>query len=81
MEPIKGEAGRSGPRAAPCVSTCSIAVSISTWYYAKRDQGVFDAHVSKSGQRESSWKAAGLGLASMVASLLMLVPILLLIEP
>jgi hypothetical protein len=56
-----------------------MAISTALWYYAKQDEPLLDAHVGKGGQMESAWKAAGVGLASMIALLVLLVPIILLV--
>lgn len=45
----------------------------SVWHFAKQDSALIDAHQKKGGQMESGWKAAGIGLASMTALLVLLV--------
>lgn len=62
-------------RAVPLVTT--IAVS----QYARIDQPLLDAHLARRGQKESSWKAAGFGLAGMVALLAILFAVILIVDP
>jgi hypothetical protein len=47
-----------------------IVTALATHAYAKFDQPLFDAHLKKGGQRESSWKAAGIGLMAGVVFLM-----------
>lgn len=46
-----------------------IAATIAVGQYAKQDAPLLDAHLGRGGLRESGWKAAGIGLVSMVAVL------------
>jgi hypothetical protein len=38
-------------------------------HYALSDEGLLDVHLARGGQKESSWKAAGVGLACLMAIL------------
>jgi hypothetical protein len=57
-----------------------LLTTLAMWYYAKQDQPLFDAHVSGGGRKESGWKAAGIGLATGIALLALMVLLLLLTE-
>jgi hypothetical protein len=46
-----------------------IAALVAVAQYAKQDAPAFNAHLSRGGKKESSWKAAGIGVASMVVVL------------
>jgi hypothetical protein len=56
--------------AAPVVQPFGLlagAGSLSVWYFAHQDVDVFEAHLARGGQRESSVTAVGLGLVGLVA--------------
>jgi hypothetical protein len=50
----------------------SMGATFVIWQYACADQPFLDTHLAGGGQRESSWKAAGIGLASLIAVLLLI---------
>jgi hypothetical protein len=58
-----------------------IGVTIAAGQYARTEQPLLDAHVSRGGQKESSWKAAGIGLVGMVVLLGMVFVFLLVATP
>jgi hypothetical protein len=46
-----------------------IAATVSVGQYAKQDAPLLDAHLGRRGKRESWWKAAGIGVVGLVATL------------
>lgn len=58
-----------------------IGVTIAAGQYARVDQPLLDAHVARGGQKESSWKAAGFGLAGLAAIFGMIMVFVLVVTP
>lgn len=54
----------------------TVLATVTWWHVAKSMQGpLFDGHVKAGGPRESSWRAAGVGLGFMAAILVLLLPV------
>ncbi|MFT3767833.1 MAG: hypothetical protein QM820_20475 [Minicystis sp.] len=54
----------------------SLGITIAVGYYARTDQPLLDAHLAKGGRKESTWKAAGIGVAALVAFMAVFVAVM-----